>query len=133
MQEPTVFIVDDNPAFLDSLSVLISSLGMKTRCFESAEQYLQVFDPHLPGCLILDVRMPGLSGLELQEALNQRPMHPPIIMLTGYAEAPIASRAIRQGALEFLQKTVSESELCDAIQRALSKDAANRRAASTDE
>jgi two-component system, LuxR family, response regulator FixJ len=131
MQEPTVFIVDDNPAFLDSLSILISSLGMKTKCFGSAEQFLEGFDPKAPGCLILDVRMPGLNGLELQEVLNEQPVHPPVIMLTGYAEAPIASRAIRQGAVEFLQKTVSEDELCDAIQRAISKDAVNRRAASS--
>lgn len=131
MNEPTVFIVDDNLAFLDSLSVLLGSLGMKTRCFQSASQYLEAFDPGIPGCLILDVRMPGITGLELQEKLNHQPRRPPVIFLTGYAEPPIALRATQQGAFEFLQKTVSEAELCDAIQRAISKDAANRRSASS--
>jgi two-component system, LuxR family, response regulator FixJ len=129
MREPTVFIVDDNPAFLDSLSILLQSLGMKTRCYESAEHYLREFDPTAPGCLILDVRMPGTSGLELQEALNLQPIRPPVIMLTGYAELPTAARAMRNGAIEFLQKTVSESELCNAIRRAISLDADNRKAA----
>lgn len=125
-QDQTVFIVDDNRAFLESLSVLISSMGMKTQCFNSADEYLQAFDPEAAGCLIVDVRMPGLSGLDLQERLQQEPLSPPIIVLTGHAEIPAALRAIRQGAVEFLQKTFTESELWDALQRAMAKDEADR-------
>ena len=123
---PTVFIVDDDAAYLDSISVLIQSMGMPTRTFPSADAYLKSFDPQLPGCLILDVRMPIMGGLALQEALNMLPICPPIIIMTGHAEVPTALRAIRQGAVDFLQKTFSESELYDAIQRAFAKDAANR-------
>lgn len=125
-QDPTVFIVDDNPAFLESLSALISSMGMKTRCFQSADEYLRAFEPEAPGCLIVDVRMPGLSGLDLQERLGREPISPPIIVLTGHAEIPAALRAIRQGAVEFLQKTFTEADLWDALQRAMAKDAADR-------
>src|SRR5688572_23378904 len=121
--DPTVFIVDDNPVFLESLSVLITSLGLKTRCFNSANQFLEAFDPRIPGCLILDVRMPGMSGLDLQEKLRNEPLCPPVIILTGHAEVPTAIRAMRQGAVEFLQKTFSEAELWDALQRAIANDA----------
>lgn len=125
-QNPTVFIVDDNAAFSESLSALISSMGLRTQCFNSAEEYLSAFDSQAPGCLIVDVRMPGLSGLDLQEQLRRKPLRPPIIVLTGHAEIPIALRAIRQGAVEFLQKTFTESELWDAIQRAIAEDTASR-------
>lgn len=120
--EPTVFIVDDDPAFLESLSVLIESMGLATRTFPSPDEYLEQFDPTAPGCLILDVRMPKISGLALQERLAQVPLRPPIIIMTGHAEVPTALRAMRQGAVDFLQKTFSEAELFEAIQRALAQD-----------
>jgi two-component system response regulator FixJ len=120
--EPTVYIVDDDPAFLESLSVLIGSMGLVTKTFSSPDEYLQQFDPNAPGCLILDVRMPKISGLALQERLAQLPLGPPIIIMTGHAEVPTALRAMRQGAVDFLQKTFSEAELYDAIQRALAQD-----------
>jgi FixJ family two-component response regulator len=120
--EPTVFIVDDDLAFLESLSVLIGSMGLKTRTFSSPDEYLQQFDPTAPGCLVLDVRMPKISGLGLQERLAQLPLRPPIIIMTGHAEVPTALRAMRQGAVDFLQKTFSEAELYEAIQRALAQD-----------
>jgi two-component system response regulator FixJ len=126
--EPTVFIVDDDPAFLESLSVLIGSMGLQTRTFSSPDEYLQQFDPNAPGCLVLDVRMPKISGLALQERLAQLPLRPPIIIMTGHAEVPTALRAMRQGAVDFLQKTFSEEELYDAIQRALAQDSENRTA-----
>jgi two-component system response regulator FixJ len=124
--DPTIFIVDDNPAFLESLSVLISSLGMKSQCFLSADEFLRAFDPQIPGCLVLDVRMPGISGLELQEKLFREPLCPAIIILTGHGEVPTAVRAMRQGAVEFLLKTCTEAELWDAIRRGIALDAANR-------
>lgn len=123
---PTVFIVDDDPAYLDSISVLIQSMGMPTKTFPSADAYMRQFNPQLPGCLILDVRMPVMGGLVLQEALNKLPLCPPIVIMTGHAEVPTALRAVRQGAVDFLQKTFSEAELYDAIQRAFAKDTVNR-------
>ncbi len=126
ISEPTVFIVDDDLAYLDSISVLIRSMGMNTKTFPSAEAYLRDFDPERPGCLILDVRMPTTGGLTLQESLVQLPICPPIIIMTGHAEVPTALRAMRQGAIDFLQKTFSETELYDALQRAIAKDKANR-------
>jgi FixJ family two-component response regulator len=120
--EPTVFIVDDDPAFLESLAVLVGSMGLNTKTFSSPEEYLQQFDPAAPGCLVLDVRMPKISGLALQERLTQLPLRPPIIIMTGHAEVPTALRAMRQGAVDFLQKTFSEDELYEAIQRALAQD-----------
>lgn len=124
--EPIVFIVDDDAAFGESLSVLVESMGLKTKSFLSPIEYLEQFDPDVPGVLLLDVRMPSMSGLVLQEKLNAMPICPAIIILTGHAEIPTALRAMRQGAVDFLQKTVSESELYDAIQRALVRDASNR-------
>jgi two-component system response regulator FixJ len=124
--DPTVFIVDDDPAFLESLSVLINSMGIKTKTFPSPEEYLHQFDAEAPGCLVLDVRMPKFSGLALQEKLGQLPLGPPVIIMTGHAEVPTALRAMRQGAVDFLQKTFSEAELYEAIQRAISQDAEQR-------
>lgn len=124
--EPTVFIVDDDSAYLDSISVLIQSMGLKTKTYPSAEAYLREFNSQTPGCLILDVRMPGTGGLALQEMLTQLPICPAIIVMTGHAEVPVVLRAMRQGAIDFLQKTFAESELYEAIQRAIAKDAASR-------
>lgn len=124
--EPIVFIVDDDVAFSESLSILVSSMGLKTKAFLSPTEYLDRFDPDAAGVLLLDVRMPMMSGLVLQEKLNAMPICPAIVILTGHAEIPTALRAMRQGAIDFLQKTASESELYDAIQRGIAKDADNR-------
>jgi FixJ family two-component response regulator len=124
--DPTVFIVDDDAAFSESLSVLISSMGWKTKAFASPEAYLSQFDAEEPGCLILDVRMPTMSGLALQEKLAAMPLCPTIIIMTGHAEVPTALRAMRQGAIDFLQKTFNEDELFEAVQRAIAADAAQR-------
>ena len=124
--EPVVFIVDDDPAFRESLAILILSIGLKSKAFGSADEFLKQFDENLPGCLILDVRMPQISGLALQEKLARYPLCPPIIVLTGHAEVPTALRALKQGAIEFLQKTFSETELREAVQRAIALDAERR-------
>jgi two-component system response regulator FixJ len=121
--EPTVFIVDDDPAFAESIATLINSMGAPTKTFTSAEAYLEQFDPQAPGCLILDVRMQRTSGLALQEQLAKLPLSPPVIIMTGHPEVPTALRAMRMGAIDFLQKTFSETELYEAVQRALVKDA----------
>jgi FixJ family two-component response regulator len=124
--EPVAFIVDDDVAFSESLSMLVSSMGVTTQAFASPIEYLAQFDPDAPGVLLLDVRMPMMSGLVLQQKLNAMPICPSIVFLTGYAEFPIALRAMQQGAVDFLQKTASESELYDAIQRGIAQDAAKR-------
>lgn len=117
--EPIVSIVDDDPAFADSLAILILSIGLKSKVYVSADQFLATFDQQQRGCLILDVRMPHISGLALQEKLANFPLCPPVIILTGHAEIPTALRALKLGAIEFLQKTCTESELREAIQRAI--------------
>jgi two-component system, LuxR family, response regulator FixJ len=126
--EPTVFIVDDDGAFRESLSVLILSMGYPSETYASGEAFLAAFDENRPGCIILDVRMPNESGLAVQEKLTKFPLCPPVIILTGHAEVPLALRAMRQGAIEFLQKTFTEGELREAIQRAMTLDADNRKA-----
>jgi FixJ family two-component response regulator len=122
----TVFIVDDDAAYLDSLSALVQSMGWRTKTYPSADAFVQDFDPKLPGCLIVDVRMPVMGGLALQESLNKLPLCPAIIIMTAHAEVSTALIAMRQGAVDFLQKTFTETELYEAIQRAIAKDAANR-------
>lgn len=126
--ETTVYIVDDDPAFAESLANLINSMGARTKTFTSADDYLQQFDSQAPGCLILDVRMQRTSGLALQEQLAKLPLSPPIIIMTGHAEVPTALRAMRMGAVDFLQKTFAENELYEAVQRALIQDARAREA-----
>lgn len=126
--EPTVFIVDDDCQFAASISALINSMGIRTKSFLSANEFLQQFDPLVPGCLILDIRMPQTSGLALQEELAKLPLSPAVIIMTGHAEVITALRAMRQGAVDFLQKTISESELREAIQRAIAHDAQVRAA-----
>lgn len=124
--EPTVTIVDDDSAFRESLSLLILSMGLESRTYGDYQTFLDEFDQHRAGCILLDVRMPNMSGLALQERLKQYPLCPPIIMLTGHAEVPIALKAFRQGALDFLQKSFEEFELRDAIQKAIALDAERR-------
>lgn len=124
--EPTVFIVDDDLALLDFISVLVGSLGLKTKTFPSADAFLRDFNPQIPGCLILDVQMPITGGFELQKALGELPLCPPIIFVTGNANAPIAVQAMREGAIDVLQKPFTKDALNEAIQRAISRDTANR-------
>ena len=126
--EPTVFIVDDDSAFRESLAVLMLSMGLRSKTYGSAEEFLSTFDETRPGCILLDVRMPQQSGLALQEQLTKFPLCPPIVILTGHAEVPVALRALKQGAVEFLQKTFTEGELREAVQRAITLDGERRRA-----
>jgi FixJ family two-component response regulator len=127
-REPIVFIVDDDAAFLESLSVLVSSLGFRTRTYSSADDYLAAFNPDEPGCLLLDVRMPKMSGLALQQHLATLPICPAIVVMTAHADVPTALRAMRQGAIDLLQKAFSESDLYDALTKAIAHDADHRAA-----
>lgn len=126
LNETVVSIIDDDPEFRHSLSVLILSMGIQVRAYGSYDEFQLEFDQRLPGCILLDVRMPNISGLAVQEKLKQYPLCPPVIMLTGHAEVAVALKAFRSGVLDFLQKTFEEFELRDAIQRAIALDVERR-------
>jgi len=130
MHEATVFIVDDDYDVRTALELLMASVGLKTEAFESARHYLEQFDPSQAGCLVLDVRMPGMSGLELQSVLSKKPLYPPIVMVTGHGDVPMAVRAVQAGALNFIEKPFSDQLLLDSVHRALEKDAQQRGEAS---
>jgi FixJ family two-component response regulator len=121
-----VFIVDDDPAARDSMAALIQSHGLQAETFESAEDFLARFDRTRGGCLVLDVRMAGMSGLELQERLNVEGLNLPVIIITGYADIPAAVRAMRNGAITFLEKACGDQKLWDAISRARETEAMAR-------
>jgi two-component system, LuxR family, response regulator FixJ len=123
---PTVFVVDDDEAVRNSLRLLLKSVGLAAVVLPTAQEFLSKYGPQQPGCLILDVRMPGMSGLELQEQLNVRGAMIPVIFITGHGDIPMAVEAMQQGAFDFLQKPFRDQDLIDRIQRALSKDQTNR-------
>jgi two-component system response regulator FixJ len=127
-QGPIVYIVDDDEAVRNSLRLLVKSVGLTAIALVSAQEFLATYDPLQPGCLVLDVRMPGMSGLELQQQLNLRGAVIPVIFITGHGDIPMAVEAMQQGACDFLQKPFRDQDLIDRIQRALEKDRANRAA-----
>jgi FixJ family two-component response regulator len=118
-RRPTVFVVDDDPGVLDSLAFLLRSVGLEAATYASANEFLSEYDPEKPGCLVLDVRMPGMSGLELQERLEARGSTLPIIFLTAHGDVPMAVKAVKAGAVDFIQKPFRDQELIDKIQDAL--------------
>jgi FixJ family two-component response regulator len=117
-----VFIVDDDVSLRDSLRRLISSVGFKVEVFPDARAFLAARRPDVPGCLILDVRLPGLSGLDLQRELSDTDRALPIVFLTGHGDIPMSVRAMKSGAVEFLTKPVREQDLLDAIRSGIEKD-----------
>lgn len=124
--EQTVFVVDDDDAFRDSLELLFESVGLKVETYGSAASFLEDLDPRRRGCLVLDVRMPGMSGLELQARLNERGIFLPVIFMTGHGDVPMAVRAMKSGAVDFLSKPFSHQELLDLVQGALKGEAEQR-------
>ena len=122
----TVFVVDDDDAVRNSLKLLLKSAGLHAEVFGSAPEFLSKYEDAQPGCLVLDVRMPGMSGLELQEELNRRGAMLPVIFITGHGDVPMAVEALQHGAFDFLQKPFRDQELLDRVQRALARDAENR-------
>lgn len=116
----TVFVVDDDEAVRDSVVELVASVGLHAECYGSARAFLEAFDRRRRGCLVLDVRMKDMSGLDLQQRLNNRADRIPVIILTGHGDVPIAVRAMKAGAADFLQKPYRDQALLDAIHRALS-------------
>lgn len=125
--ESTVFIVDDDEAMRDALHTLMKSVGMTTSLHASADDFLASYPPGRPGCLVLDVRMPGMSGLELQEVLAERGIDLPVIMITGHGDIPMAVGAMRAGAVDFLEKPFREQDLLQCIHDAIERDAKGRR------
>ena len=123
---PTVFVVDDDESVRGSLRFLLRSVGLESRAFGSAPEFLTAYDPAQPGCLVLDVRMPGMSGLELQQELNVRGAIIPVVFITGHGDVPMAVEAMQHGAHDFLQKPFRDEELIERVQRALAKDAKTR-------
>ena len=120
--DATVFVVDDDESIRAALESLIKSVGLHVETFASAREFLQTRGPDTPGCLVLDVRLPGLSGLDLQSELATANIHTPIIFITGHGDIPMTVRAMKAGAVEFLTKPFREQELLDAIQQALERD-----------
>jgi FixJ family two-component response regulator len=123
---PLVFVVDDDPSVRSSLNFLIGTVGLQVESFDSAESFLQRRPPEAPSCLVLDVRLRGLSGLDLQSQLAAKNIAIPIIFITAHGDIPMSVRAIKRGAIEFLAKPFRDQDLLDAIRFALERDRARR-------
>ena len=117
--KPTVFIVDDDEPVRNALRLLMKSVGHDAMTFASGDEFLASCNPGVSGCLILDIRMPGMSGLELQEKLHKQGVDLPIIFITGHGDVPMAVEAMKHGAFEFLQKPFREQDLVDRVNEAL--------------
>ncbi len=130
MSESTVFIIDDDREVREALQLLMESVGLQVELFDSANTFMEQFDASRPGCIILDVRMPGMSGLELQSQLLEQPLCPPIIIFTGHGDVPMAVRAVQAGAVDFIEKPFNDQALLDSVHRALEQDARQRGQAS---
>ena len=126
-QDPVVFVIDDDRMIRDGLQGLIRSVGLRVETFASAEDFLVAKRPDVPACLVLDVRMPGVSGLDLQLKLSEAGIHIPIIFITGHGDIPMSVRAMKEGAYEFLTKPVRGQDLLDAIQKAIASDRERRK------
>jgi FixJ family two-component response regulator len=125
---PTIFVVDDDAAVRDALKMLLRSVGQAVETYGSGQEFLDTYSEDRPGCLVLDIRMPGMSGLELQQKLNEKHSILPIIFITGHGDVPMAVEAMQAGAVDFIQKPFRDQDLIDRINQALEKDAANRAA-----
>jgi len=123
MADPTVFVVDDDEAIRDSLEMLLKSVGLRVETFGTARQFLASHDAERPGCLLLDLRMPEMSGLELQDRLAKMDCLLPIIFITGHGDVPAAVSAMQAGAIDFIQKPFRDQDLLDRIQQAIERDA----------
>ncbi len=119
--KPTIFIVDDDPSVCESTRLMLEGVGFDVKTFASAQDFLNAKLQEGPGCLILDVRMPGISGLDLQEKLVSAKSPLPVIFITGHGTVPMSVRAMKAGAVDFLQKPFEEQDLLDAINRAITR------------
>jgi len=125
-EQPIVFAIDDDASMREALSRLFRSIGMRAQIFASAQDFLRFKRPDAPACLVLDVRLPGLSGLDLQRELAAAEFAIPIIFITGHGDIPMSVQAMKAGAVEFLTKPFRDQELLDAIQQAIQRDCTNR-------
>lgn len=119
---PTVFVVDDDVSMREALSRLIRSVGLHVETFSSAREFLRQKEPEVPACLVLDVRLPGLSGMELQREMASANCRIPIIFITGHGDIPMSVRAMKAGAVDFITKPFHDQDLLDAIQNAIERD-----------
>ena len=124
--EPIVFVVDDDQAIRSSLKWLIESVGLQVETYASADEFMRSYYPGRAGCLLLDVRMPGMSGLELQEHFARNDIHIPIIIITGHGDVPMAVRAMKAGAIDFIDKPFNDELLLESIRNALTIDQRQR-------
>ncbi len=124
---PTIFCIDDDAALCESVQFLLESVHLRVETFLSAQDFLKNYDVARPGCLLLDVRMPDTNGLELQEQLRKRNITLPIIFITGHGDVPMATKAMKAGAFEFLTKPFHDQTLLDSIQQAIEIDAERRK------
>ena len=125
-KNPVVMVVDDDSGVRNAMRALLKSVGLNSVLFSSAQEFLDAYDAQQPGCLLLDIRMPGKSGMELQQDLNLRGAVVPVIFMSGHADIPMAVEAMQHGAFDFLQKPFRDQDLLDRIQKAIAKDAERR-------
>jgi FixJ family two-component response regulator len=128
-ENPLVFVIDDDASVREAIADLLRSVGLGVGSFASTQEFLESERPDAPGCIVLDVRLPGPSGLEFQRTLSKSNIHLPIIFISGHADVPMSVRAMKSGAIEFLTKPLPEQELLDAIQTGIERDRARRREA----
>lgn len=125
-EKTTVFLVDDDEAVRDALSLLLESVDLPVKAYDSGLSFLEAFNPDEPGVLVLDIRMPGMSGLELQDKLKEMECDVPIVFITGHGDIPMAVEAMRKGAVDFLAKPFRDQDLLDRINRAMRQEETNR-------
>jgi FixJ family two-component response regulator len=128
-EQPVVFVIDDDASVRDAIADLLRSVGLGVASFGSTQEFLQSELPDVPGCIVLDVRLPGPSGLELQRTLNTSNIHLPVIFISGHADVSISVRAMKSGAIEFLTKPLREQDLLDAVQAGIARDRVRRQEA----
>jgi len=126
LDSPLVYLVDDDEAIRDSLGLLLRSVGLNCEVYASALEFLEAYDPRRHSCLVADIRMPGLSGLELQQRLNEQRADVPVIFITGHGDVPMAVNAMKSGASDFIQKPFRDQDLIDRIHKALAQDRERR-------
>lgn len=126
MEPPTVFVVDDDSAMRNSLAWLLESVGLQVKTYASATEFLKTYAADQPGCLVVDVRMPGMSGLELQERLKDHRVQLPMIVITGHGDIPMAVRAMKAGAIDFFEKPFNDQVVIERIQQCLESDRKRR-------
>jgi FixJ family two-component response regulator len=130
-QDGTVFLIDDDPGVRDALSLLLSLKGMSIRPFATAESFIEAYQPESAGCVLTDLRMPGMTGLELQAALTARHIHVPLVVLTAHGDVATARAALKNGAFDFLEKPVDDELLVEVLRNALRVDRERRTATSS--